>query len=330
VTTGSDESDPGATPADPKGSGLSLREAIDYANGTAGHDNIVIPAGTVVMLTSTLPNFTDPDGQTIDGQGAVLDGSSMGISACISLAFGSTNNIVRGLEIRNCPSWAITINNGTGNQIESCFIHDNGSSIRFADASNTFGPGNEVANHADVGISVRNPSVVIGNLFRDQGGAGIDVGNTADDSEVLENVLWNNTTGITTGTSADRIRIWHNTVHASTGAGVVVGGAATDLRNNIVTNSRGAGIEGNAGNFTALSSNDFFGNGGGACSGCGTLDPSNRNVDPVYNDPTTGDLRLSAASPLIDVGELLGIDVNGPAPGLFNGTAPDLGAWESP
>jgi hypothetical protein len=88
-----------------------------------------------------------------------------------------------------------------------------------------------VANHTDVGIAVNNPSVVIGNLFRDQGGAGIDIGNTADDSEVLENVLWNNAIGITTGTSADRIRIWHNTVHASTGAGVVVGGADTDLRN---------------------------------------------------------------------------------------------------
>ena len=295
VTTGDDESDVGATPTDPGGSGLSLREAIDYANATTGHDDIVIPAGTVVMLTSTLPNLTDPDGQTIHGQDAVLDGSSMGISACISLAFGSTNNVVSGLEIRNCPSWAITINNGTGNCIEGCFIHDNGSGVRFADDGNTFGPGNKVASHADVGIQVNDPIVVIGNLFRDQGGAGIDVGNTADDSEVLENVLWNNVTGTATGSSADRIRIWHNTVHASTETGVV--GADTDFRNNIVTSSIGAGIEGSAGNFAALTTNDFFGNGSGACSGCGTLDPSNRSVDPAYQDPLAGDLGLWQAVP---------------------------------
>jgi hypothetical protein len=55
VTTGVDENDAGATVAAPGGAGLSLREAINLANGTAGHQVITFASGITVALASALP-----------------------------------------------------------------------------------------------------------------------------------------------------------------------------------------------------------------------------------------------------------------------------------
>jgi hypothetical protein len=43
-----------------------------------------------------------------------------------------------------------------------------------------------------------------------------------------------------------------------------------------------------------------------------------------------GDFRLLRASPCIDKGINLGLDVNGSLSGNFNGAAPDFGSNESP
>ena len=50
----------------------------------------------------------------------------------------------------------------------------------------------------------------------------------------------------------------------------------------------------------------------------------------MYAGRASGDYRLEPDSPLIDAGVDVGVDVNGSQPGPCNGTAPDIGAWESP
>jgi hypothetical protein len=73
VTTLLDESDSGATVASPGGTGLSLREAIDLANVSAGADTINFAAalsGGTIRLTSALVVL---DKLTIDGDNGALD-----------------------------------------------------------------------------------------------------------------------------------------------------------------------------------------------------------------------------------------------------------------
>jgi hypothetical protein len=102
-----------------------------------------------------------------------------------------------------------------------------------------------------------------------------------------------------------------------------------DLRNNIIAGNLGAGIDGRIESFTFLDHNALFANVGGACTTC-VPDGTNLPTDPLLADPANGDFRLRQGSPLIDAGVDLGGDVNGPAPGAFNGIGPDIGAWESP
>ena len=51
---------------------------------------------------------------------------------------------------------------------------------------------------------------------------------------------------------------------------------------------------------------------------------------PLYVNPGSQDFRIYPNSNLIDAGFNLGLNVNGPEPMLFNGSAPEMGAWESP
>ena len=52
-------------------------------------------------------------------------------------------------------------------------------------------------------------------------------------------------------------------------------------------------------------------------------------TDPKFANAAAGDLRLANGQPAIDQGVDRGVDTNGLAR-LFNGVAPDLGAFESP
>jgi hypothetical protein len=102
------------------------------------------------------------------------------------------------------------------------------------------------------------------------------------------------------------------------------------FRNNIVARNQGWGMDCNDGNFVALSHVDYYQNATGACTNCTTLGPNAFAVDPGYIDPIGFDLRLHPSSLLIDAGANLGYDRNDQSPGLFDGTAPDIGADEAP
>ena len=68
---------------------------------------------------------------------------------------------------------------------------------------------------------------------------------------------------------------------------------------------------------------------GGDCSSC-TPGSNALLLDPSYENSGADNYALGAGSLLIDEGAVLGVDVNGAAAGDFNGSAPDLGAHESP
>jgi hypothetical protein len=99
------------------------------------------------------------------------------------------------------------------------------------------------------------------------------------------------------------------------------------IRNAIVTGSTGHAIEATGATGVDVDYLMTFGNGGNACQGCAAGSNSLAS-DPRYLDAAASDFRLSADSPAIDAGVALGLDVSGDAPGLFNGSAPDLGAFE--
>ena len=89
---------------------------------------------------------------------------------------------------------------------------------------------------------------------------------------------------------------------------------------------------------TAYGNNDFDNDngscGGDDCLACGCL-PSGAfweySVDPLYTSTTAGDrdLYCLGAPSLIDGGDdLVSYDLNGDAPGDFNGSSPDIGSRE--
>ena len=66
----------------------------------------------------------------------------------------------------------------------------------------------------------------------------------------------------------------------------------------------------------------------GACVGCPS-EPNAVFLDPLFVDVGLADFRLRDDSPAVDTGVDLGIDLNGPAPGNWSGSGPDIGALEA-
>jgi Right handed beta helix region len=330
VTTGLDESDPGATPANPKGVGLSLREAVQWASTSPGAQTIVVPAGTTVALAAQL-DLTDNQGITIAGNGAVLDGAGISGAGSSCLDVAGRNHRVDGLEIRNCPGWPIYAH-GQDTVVTRCRVHDNRYGVKWAGSNDTFGPDNEVFANGTFGIDVDGPALVVGNIFRMTLGPGILLRSAADNSSVVGNLAWDNERGVELSPQCDNVKLWHNTLHASTRDGVLVpnGSSGLDLRNNLVTGSGAFGLNAAAASFATLDANDLFQNAAGACRACAGLGARALAVAPGYIDAAARDLRIYRSSPVANAGVDTGSDRNGPLPGNFNGTAPDMGAFEAP
>ena len=104
------------------------------------------------------------------------------------------------------------------------------------------------------------------------------------------------------------------------------------LQNNIMSHNLQWGMMADDSEFAVRQYNAYFGNRSGTCDACSGLGNGSLTDDPVYLDAAGYDFRLQPSSTLINAGTDTGYDVNGPAPGngLFNDTAPDIGAFESP
>jgi len=86
----------------------SFRDAIDQANADPGVTHVQFTGGvsTIALLQSVV--FTGPQALTINGNGAVLDGSGIALGAAF-LATGGGDLAVARLGVRNGPAEGITV-----------------------------------------------------------------------------------------------------------------------------------------------------------------------------------------------------------------------------
>jgi hypothetical protein len=136
--------------------------------------------------------------------------------------------------------------------------------------------------------------------------------------------------GIGMGTGTTGTVMWFNTIVQSGSNGISVGQAtANDLRNNILAFNGANGVASTDAKFSQQDYNLFFGNVSGSCSPC-TPGVHSVLLDPRFANAGADDYTLQTGSPAIDAGTPVASDRNGAASGNFNGSAPDLGYWESP
>ena len=130
---------------------------------------------------------------------------------------------------------------------------------------------------------------------------------------------------------------YHNTIHGSPNDGISVEGAGLVLHNNIITGNAAYGIRIAGGSIASESYNLITGAGTAPQNGAGratiTLDATDLNADPNFTDAAGGDFTLTnCSSPAVNAGLDLGVaqpDRNGASAGTFDGTAPDLGCYET-
>jgi hypothetical protein len=333
VTTLADEANAGATPAAPGGTGLSLREAISYASASAGRQVVsfhpFLSAGTLA-LASALPVIDQ--GETLVGRADIaIDGSALtGSARCVTLA--GTGQVALGLVVQNCPTGMMV--DGTGNEVHDCVAHDNDTGIAVWDRFGHRLAGNEVFANSVEGLSIWGGAVVESNLVHDNA-VGIGVGyNTAAGSVVRRNLVWGSAgAGVHVFSNADDVTIVHNTIQGSGADGISFAPSCSggEVVNNVIASSAGFALDLSSAAMASVDSNDVWASGSGACSGTACATQTNPYAtDPRFVDAAAGDLRVLQESPLIDLGINAGVDVNGPAAGLFDGLAPDVGGWEAP
>jgi PKD repeat protein len=329
VTAAVDESNAGATPASPLGAGFSLREAITYANATAGRQSILIPQGMTIVLSGSLPLTADGAGVDIVGDRAVIDGGQKGSS----FELASANDRLFGVEVHGCSTVGMRLS-GAGVQVARTYFHDNGGAVETTGAACHFGPDNEIA-FQNEGLTVSSQCLVERNRVHDCGSYGIHVVTNGSGSTFRFNASYRNAHGIGVAGLTNSITIVHNVMVFNTGAvsggggGIQLGGTSQDVRNNVLAFNGTYGMDARSASAPMEDYNDYFSNTKGACAGC-TPGPHGVAVDPRFIDPATDDYRLLPGSPVINAAFDLGLDVNGAESGLFNGSAPDIGAWEAP
>lgn len=332
VSTDVDESDASATPSSPGGTGLSLREAITYAESTAGAQTIAFAGPMTIVLGSPLPDFLDPAGSTVVGEaGVLIDGTAAGgvTEGCFDL-IGSGHRLIA-IEIINCPGYGIH-GQGPTAVIADCSVHDNRCGLRADGAGSIIGPGNNFGFNR-WGIHLDGAVTVEDNSIHDSTENAIRILNNGDGSIIRRNTIaasgWG---GVLVVANTDNLTIVHNTLHGNAvGLDFANSTSGHDIRNNLFTASTDAAILTSTSTFAVLSHNDYFGNAGGDCVGSGcAIETDVFGLDPGHVDAAAGDFRLLPGSPVIDLGMDLGLDVNGPEPGSFNGAAPEPGAWEAP
>ena len=308
-------------------------------SGVTGH----VIQGNIIGLDpdgSTTANAGDVGIAIISGTGNTIGGTAAGARNIISNNFegieiNSNDNVVQG----NYIGTDITGTLDRGNR------SDDGVEIRNSATGNLIGgtaegAGNLIAYNALSGIYLDSgdSNSIVGNTIAYNGQSGIFTDASA--SEIVGNVIYDNgTTGAFVElriTHNDAV-VLHNTIHGSRSDGVEIGGSNTIVHNNIITGSAGYGINITGGSIAAESHNTITdavtgpANLGGRANFA--LDASDLNADPLYRDLANGDFRLSSpASPAIDAGTDLGgaqPDVNGTSSGLYNGSAPNMGTFES-
>ncbi|MBI5546517.1 MAG: hypothetical protein HY901_21765 [Deltaproteobacteria bacterium] len=123
----------------------------------------------------------------------------------------------------------------------------------------------------------------------------------------------------------EAVQVRHATFDANgTGIGFVAGTGHV-LQNSIFSHHSVRAVDCGAASFAERDLHLLYAN---ADDGCLATDPGTLMADPLFVDAGARDFRVEAESPARNSAVDLGLDVNGPAPGLFDGSAPELGAQE--
>jgi hypothetical protein len=301
VTTAADENDPGEQLFGPHlGSGLSLREAIELTDALPGRDCIGMTAPLTITPTGSFLQ--------IDDELDLYGGGSTLVDA------PGPNGLTFGLLV-----------NGPGVTIRDLAVADFNVGVELRGADGVVGPG-FTSRGCNVGFRFAAArGRLTGARIHGGGGPGVQISGRGGGAVIELSRIHDNPGPGIDAAGITGLTIRHVTVHRnSPGLDFRSNPTGVVVRNLIVSDNNGAGIDvsgatGMDADFVAAS-----GNGGGPCSGC-TLGPNSLLVDPRY---ASDQFDLAADSPLIDRGEPTGLDVNGAAPGLHNGAAPDIGAVE--
>jgi len=343
VTTLQDEDDPNPTPANWGNTGLSLREAVNYLNGLvlAGQPaakTVSFSAGlSGTLLLGTPLDPLEASGASIVGRPDILLDFQGAKQACLTLdAAGQT---VLGLRVTGCDATAIFLSpSSSGSRVAECTLA--GPSLKTSSAgieaqsASIVGPMNDVSGY-DTGV--RFPSLggytLDGNRLHDNVTGAVLTGVTTAGALVARNLFYANTgDGLHVTSSPGLTLVHHNVFDGNLGNGLSASSAnppPLDARNDLFTHNGAYGTSGPISGFSPFDHNGFFGNALGPIAGAapGATDVT---ADPRYVDRAAGDFRLLPGSPAVNAGVDVGLDVNGPESGNYNGAAPDLGAAETP
>ena len=332
VTTAQDENDGDVTPASPGGTGLSLREAIRHVNKLGAPRTIQFrPRVTAISILGDSGHGA-LDALTIAGSAIVgrpdltLDFGGMN-SGCFTLS--AANQLLLGLRMSGCAGTGVLMDGGSaGSQVANCTITGSASACGIkGSAGGTIGPGNLLSG-LSTGVQVTgNGYTIDGNRIHDNGG-GIQLSNAL--ATVQRNVVYKNDAyGLQAANVGSQVptKLYFNVFDSNRTIGVTGGQTLLVAQNNLFTRNGQHGVSG--GYFSIADHNGFFDNPEGSVPNYG-VSPSDVSSDPQYIDASSGDYRLAPASPMVDKGIDVGLDVNGPAPGDYDGAAPDIGAFEMP
>ena len=258
------------------------------------------------------------DGTNITGSGVFVTGHAgpTGSSA--------DNSRIRGVEIRNAPSWAINSDGGSRSmEYLQNYIHDNGAGIAVSSQSN-YVAGNIIEGNFSDGIrllsygdSTPGYSIVANNIVTDNASNGIQIdlgGNIAAFNNI---VAFNGQNGIQLGdASVLGAGIYFNTVYQNGQHGFIDSDSDGPFIMSNIFRSNGSG------QLTVTSDN-------------ATTFTNFTTVDPLWISPSTGDFHLRSDSPVINTAFCVTAhditsDIRGaPRPDTPGGLC-DGGAYEGP
>lgn len=311
------------TSMSPTGPG-SFTAAVAAANDTSGPDTIAFDRAVFSGPTTvSLNNGQSP--VLSDGGTRVVGHEGVRISATRGFVLAGSDNLLAYLEVGGVTDGECVDIDGSRSRVIGTRLAECDVGIRVTSDDNVIGPGNVFAGPYadDVALELGDDdNVIMGNRFSSCDDACVDFLFGARDATVSGNVI--------AGVGGDGVVlrgsghvVLHNTFHAVLGAAVSANAFGHSVRGNVFADVLGGAICGAV--DVDADYNDLF-----TTDPCDAAQGANSlSVDPGFRDAAAGDLRLLPTSPLIDAGDPNAtLDVNGAAPGLYDGAAPDLGAFE--
>ncbi len=281
--------------------GCAVGIRVRQANGTAVSDNVIADCAGAGIRTE----------------------QGMGLAAAVH------RNRIRG------GGFGLELAGGTYD-VRDNVIEDTGADgIRVTSTAGCALAGNRVlraAGHGAIVVDVQTACFARNTLIACAGGGAELDGAVRADSNVIAAC---GGPGLLVQTSAGSMRVRRNTLVGNDGAGLDLGGGASDsVCGNLSAHNAGVGLHWRGAAAPALGCDDWWANAGGATSGV-TPAPTDVELDPLFCDEAARDLHLSAISPLLALAcgpvGALGVGCAWPADAGPRGAAPAaFEAWPRP